>query len=100
MDAHSETTEAPIDLRQVAVADDLAVNRFACAMMQKMALSRAKGRGGWQTCPVDVLWDMLREHVAKGDPVDVANLAMMIHENSQRAERARLLAAAEEGLHL
>jgi len=50
--------------------------------IEKMALSRTKGRDGWQTCPVDLLWQMLREHVDKGDPVDVANLAMMIHHRS------------------
>ena len=60
-------------------------SRWASASA-KMAASRAKGRGGWQTCPVDVLWRMLREHVEKGDPVDVANLAMMIHHNSHRTE--------------
>jgi hypothetical protein len=60
------------------------VDAFAAAMKAKMARSRAKGRGGWQTCSVPDLWQMLREHVEKGDPVDVANLAMMIWRNQQR----------------
>ncbi len=64
-----------------ACRDDVAVNSFAQAMADKMSRSRAKGREGWQTCSVDVLWTMLREHVEKGDPVDVACLAMMIHHN-------------------
>lgn len=64
--------------------DDAAVNAFAHAMADKMARSRAKGRGGWQSCPTPALWQMLREHVEKGDPVDVANLAMMIWHNAQR----------------
>ncbi len=38
---------------------------------------------GWQKCSVEELWDMLRYHVTKGDPVDVANLAMMIYHNSR-----------------
>ena len=69
-----------------ALADENAVAQFSRAMMEKMAASRAKGRGGCQTRPVDVLWQMLREHVEKGDPVDVANFAMMIHHNSHRTE--------------
>ncbi len=66
-------------------SDDDAIDAFANAMREKMALSRTKGRDGWQTCPVDLLWQMLREHVDKGDPVDVANLAMMIHHRSAGA---------------
>ena len=62
--------------------DDRAVDAFAVAMKAKMAVSRAKGRSGWQTCPASVLWQILREHVEKGDPVDVANLAMMIEHVS------------------
>lgn len=65
-------------------SDDDAIDMLGNAMRDKMALGRAKGRGGWHTCPVDVLWQRLREHVDKGDPVDVANLAMMIHYNSAR----------------
>lgn len=67
-----------------ASRDDAAVNAFARAMTDKMARSRAKGRGGWQSCAVQDLWQMLREHVEKGDPVDVANLAMMIWHNAQK----------------
>lgn len=63
--------------------DDEAVRRFAGRMTTKMAASRGKGRSGWQTCPVDALWEMLRDHVEKGDPVDVANLCMMIHRNAE-----------------
>jgi len=67
--------------------DDYAVQAFTNAMIEKMALSRAKGRGGWEACTWLELWGMLREHVEKGDPVDVANLAMMIWHNA-RAARA------------
>lgn len=61
--------------------DDLAVDRFAAAMKAKMAASRAKGRGGWgdpEQCPVERLQTMLVDHLAKGDPVDVGNFAMML----------------------
>lgn len=61
--------------------DDVAVARFALAMMDKMAAQRDKGYGGWDnpaTCPTTRLQDLLVDHVYKGDPVDVANFAMML----------------------
>lgn len=58
--------------------DTVAVNRFAKEMAAKMEQSRAKGRGGWQSCSPDALSNMLREHVEKGDPRDVANFCMML----------------------
>ena len=61
--------------------DDRAIADFSRAMATKMAISRVKGRDGWQTCPTEALWAMLRGHVEKGDPVDVGNFAMMIWNN-------------------
>ena len=61
--------------------DDIAVDRFADAMKIKMAAARAKGRSGWddpKQCSVDVLQDMLVHHLAKGDPIDIGNFAMML----------------------
>jgi hypothetical protein len=63
---------------KAAQQDNVAVHNFAGAMKAKMAASRAKGRGGWLQCPVDQLQAMLTEHLNKGDPVDVANFAMML----------------------
>jgi len=63
--------------------DDLAVDRFASAMRAKMAKSRAKGRSGWENplqCSGHDLAAMLVQHVEKGDPVDVANFCMMLHQ--------------------
>ena len=58
--------------------DDIAVDQFAEAMKAKLADARAKGRSGWQECdPVDLSY-MLREHVEKGDPRDVANFCMFL----------------------
>lgn len=75
-------------MRGLAIAeqhpDDSAVDRFAAAMKAKLAKKRADGRGGWQTASEAHLSALLHEHVAKGDPVDVANLAMMLHQNGQR----------------
>jgi len=61
--------------------DDIAIDHFACAMKIKMAASRAKGRGGWddpKQCSNESLQTMLIDHLAKGDPVDVANFCMML----------------------
>lgn len=69
--------------------DDIAVDRFAEAMKAKLANKRAEGRGGWDNpaeCSIAFLSQLLREHVAKGDPVDVGNLAMMIHQRGGSVE--------------
>lgn len=61
--------------------DDMAVDCFAAAMKAKMAKQRAKGYGGWDSpdqCPAEWLKTMLAAHIAKGDPVDVGNFAMML----------------------
>ncbi|MBN9092047.1 hypothetical protein [Pandoraea pnomenusa] len=61
--------------------DDAAVDRFSVAMKAKLAKKRAQGRGGWddeRICSPDDLARMLVDHVRKGDPVDVGNLAMML----------------------
>lgn len=66
--------------------DDVAVDRFAAAMKAKLAKKRDEGRGGWEVpnkAIQMVLSLMLREDVEKGDPVDVANLAMMLHQRGE-----------------
>ncbi len=66
--------------------DDLSVAEFAIAMKEKMAASRAKGRGGWEDpaqCSADDLSRLLRDHVERGDPVDVANFCMMLHQRGE-----------------
>jgi hypothetical protein len=72
-------------------SDDSAVERFAVAMKAKLALARGKGRCGWERCSEPVLMEMLREHVRKGNMVDVANIAMMIHLNRERYPSATAL---------
>lgn len=70
--------------------DDAAVDRFAAAMKAKLASARAKGRSGWEDkalCQQESLALDLRKHVNKGDPVDVGNFAMMLH---QRGESTKL----------
>lgn len=73
---------------QAQHSDDIAVDRFAATMKAKMAASRAKGRSGWEDpaqCTIEKLAAMLCQHVEKGDPVDIANFAMMIHERKGSA---------------
>lgn len=67
--------------------DDIAVDRFSTAMKDKLAQKRDQGRGGWEDkddCSNAFLTRLLRDHVEKGDPVDVGNLAMMIHQRGER----------------
>lgn len=67
--------------------DALAVDRFSVAMKAKLAVKRAEGRGGWENkeaCSAEFLSQLLREHVEKGDPVDVANFCMMLHQRGER----------------
>lgn len=62
---------------------DVAVDSFAALMKSKMAVSRANGRSGWDDpaqCTVEHLSDLLRNSVGRGDPVDVANFAMMLDQ--------------------
>ncbi|WP_240648432.1 hypothetical protein [Pararobbsia silviterrae] len=64
--------------KQEAHSDDVAVDRFACALKDKLSEARAKGREGWEQCDPTELSIMLREHVEKGDPRDVANFCMFL----------------------
>jgi hypothetical protein len=83
------------DIRNDAEADAVGVDRFRTAMSNKLAKKRDEGRGGWNQepytvqpdrgdvvrrygCTVAYLNKLLREHIDKGDMVDIANLAMMI----------------------
>jgi hypothetical protein len=64
-------------------ADDIAIDVFARVMKTKMAEQRAKGYDGWTGCGYQVLSNLLHRCVAKGDPRDVAIVAMMLwsHES-------------------
>lgn len=66
-------------------ADDSAVVRFAKAMRDKLAVTRAKGRGGWDNpneCSTERLKVLLYNQMAKesADVVDIANFCMMLHQ--------------------
>lgn len=64
--------------------DDIAVDAFADAMKAKMAKQRDKGYSGWESaaCDDSYLADQLFRHAQKGDPVDVGNFAMMLHQRN------------------
>lgn len=77
---------ARLNVAHVQHPDDDAVDRFAVAMKVKLAASREKGRHGWQNATGPHLSSLLHEHMFKGDPLDVGNLAMMLHQNGQAIE--------------
>lgn len=62
------------------VADERLVEIVAEAMTEKLDQKRREGRGGWHThrCTTEQLRELLREHLGKGDMVDVLNFAGMI----------------------
>jgi len=74
---------APLDaITRAAHADATAIMDFSAAMATKMHQAAMKGHAGWDDptlCSDASLRVLLREAVAKGDPVDVANYAMMMH---------------------
>ena len=69
--------------------DQLGVDRFRLAMLEKLAIKRLEGRGGWhdpEQCAVSDLHAMLLDHVEKGDMIDIANFAMMIWNREQSSD--------------
>jgi hypothetical protein len=73
----------PVEAGEVFDTDFLCVDSFAEAMKQKLLAARLKGRSGWQDCDPEDLSRMLREHVEKGDPRDVANFCMFLWHLNQ-----------------
>jgi hypothetical protein len=73
--------EALEDAAITADYDDMKVDEFANSMKAKLAKKRDEGRGGWDDpaqCSVEYLATLLLSHIAKGDPVDIANFSMML----------------------
>lgn len=74
---------APLDaFTRAAHSDAAAIMEFAAAMASKMHQAAMKGHAGWDNpvlCSTESLQRALQEAVIKGDPVDVANYAMMLH---------------------
>lgn len=86
--------------------DEAALQAFTAAMREKLAKARAKGRGGWwddSVCSIDALREMLMGHIAKGDPVDVANFCMFLHQRgagtSEQPQTFAQIVASTKGHH-
>jgi hypothetical protein len=52
-------------------------------MKLKLSRKSKEGKQGWKEASAEHLSRLLCEHIRKGDPVDVANFAMMLHQNGQ-----------------
>lgn len=97
--SESVILEAIAAHKAAAHPDDVAVDAFATRMKEKLAKKRAEGRGGWEDkarCSAKFLSLLLREHVQKGDPVDVANFCMFLFN---RGENINPLAAPDVTAH-
>lgn len=74
----------PVTAPAAAHSDDVAVDRFALLMKQKLAAARDKGRGGWddpEQCDPRELAELLCGHIGKsnaGNYIDIANFCMML----------------------
>lgn len=70
--------------------DNAAVDTFATAIKEKLAISRGKGISGWQDpkhCTNEEISQVFWAQVKKRSPLDVAVLSMMLnHRNSQILE--------------
>lgn len=55
------------------------------AIEAKMRINRQKGRGGWHTqeCSAELLRQLLVDHIAKGDPLDVMIIAGMLYARGE-----------------
>ena len=64
-----------------------AISNIAEAMSEKLLRTTREGRHGWHTKEVtnEMLSTLLVEAVGKGDPVDIANYAAMLHARGERA---------------
>lgn len=71
------------------MTDDEAVDKLAEAMKAKLREKSGQGRGGWQDCRSERLSAMLRDHVEKGDPVDVANFCAFLFAIGWQIEKPR-----------
>jgi len=76
--------------------DDKAVDNFAEALHVKMAHARSLGASGWDdpATPTCLIAEKLVDAVAKGDPIDVGNYAMMAHARGVTPDELKAALAA------
>lgn len=64
--------------------DHVAFSMFTTQMLQRLYFKREhNGKGGWwdeKSCTINHLIELFHRSVEKGDPLDIANYAMMIHQ--------------------
>lgn len=58
--------------------DEYLIQRTTELMRAKLKKKREQGRSGWECETPEYFWPMLYEHLRKGDPVDIINIAAMI----------------------
>lgn len=58
--------------------DNNAVDTLAQKMKDKLAQKRKQGYRGWESCSERELSNILKHHVHKGDPIDVANFCAFL----------------------
>ena len=65
-------------------ADAELIDRFAVALKDKLAIARARGKRGWSNPDwMDDCRRQLVEHIAKGDPRDVANYCAFLWHHGE-----------------
>ena len=67
-------------------ADEMMVESVSQAMLIKLCKKRNEGRGGWHRLHEiknENFINMLKDHIDKGDMVDVLNFAAMIHVRTE-----------------
>lgn len=81
---HLEAARKLVDAATPQHPDDAAVDALALRMKAKLEKQREKGYGGWDTdCTQERLSELLRQHVDKGDPVDVANFCAFLQARGE-----------------
>lgn len=81
------------------VRDNHGVDQLAVHMKAKLARKRAEGYSGWDDparCSVHHLARLLLDSLPKGDPVDVANFAMMLFNREGGAHALKLACALRD----
>jgi hypothetical protein len=67
-----------------AALDNDLIDRFAVALKAKLAVARARGKGSWESLDwMDECRRQLVEHIAKGDPRDVANYCAFLWHHGE-----------------
>ena len=75
---HLTQQESSVVQEQEELLDEL-VDDFAALMKAKLFEKSRQGWNNWRNCDADVFRKSLIEHIEKGDPIDVANIAFFLY---------------------